>query len=37
MIESDDYATAFGVYEGAVKPGKLITLRQKARVIKKSS
>jgi hypothetical protein len=22
MIESDDYATAFGVYEEAVKPGQ---------------
>ena len=35
---TSDYATACGAYEEAVKrrPGKLITLRQKARVIKKS-
>ena len=33
-----DYASACGAYDEAVKrrPGKLITLRQKARVIKKS-
>jgi hypothetical protein len=33
-----DYGTAISTYEEAVKrrPGKLITLRQKARVIKKS-
>ena len=33
-----DFASACGAYEEAVKrrPGKLITLRQKARVIKKS-
>jgi hypothetical protein len=33
-----DFATACGAYEEAVKrrPRKLITLRQKARVIKKS-
>ena len=33
-----DYSTACGAYDEAVKrrPGKLITLRQKARVIKKS-
>jgi hypothetical protein len=33
-----DFGSACGVYEEAVKrrPGKLITLRQKARVIKKS-
>jgi hypothetical protein len=33
-----DYASACGAYEQAVKrrPGKLITLRQQARVIKKS-
>jgi hypothetical protein len=33
-----DFASAWGAYEEAVKrrPGKLITLRQKARVIKRS-
>ena len=33
-----DFASACGAYDEAVKrrPGKLITLRQKARVIKKS-
>jgi hypothetical protein len=33
-----DYASACGAYEEAVKrrPGKLVTLRQKARVIRKS-
>jgi hypothetical protein len=33
-----DYATARGAFEEAVKrrPGKLITFRQKARVIRKS-
>jgi hypothetical protein len=33
-----DYPSALGTYEEAVKrrPGKLITLRQQARVIKKS-
>jgi hypothetical protein len=33
-----DYLSAVGAYEEAVKrrPGKLITLRQQARVIKKS-
>jgi hypothetical protein len=33
-----DYSSAVGAYEEAVKrrPGKLITLRQQARVIKKS-
>jgi hypothetical protein len=35
---ASDYSTASRAYEEAVKhrPGKLITLRQKARVIKKS-
>jgi hypothetical protein len=35
---ASDYATGCAAYEEAVKrqPGKLITLRQKARVIKKS-
>ena len=35
---TSDFANACGAYEEAVKcgPGKLITLRQKARVIKKS-
>ena len=35
---ASDFASACGAYEEAVKrrPGKLITLRQKARVIKKS-
>ena len=35
---TSDYASACGAYNEAVKrrPGKLITLRQKARVIKKS-
>ena len=35
---TSDFASACGAYEEAVKrrPGKLITLRQKARVIKKS-
>ena len=35
---ASDFASAFGAYDEAVKrrPGKLITLRQKARVIKKS-
>jgi len=35
---ASDYASASGAYDEAVKrrPGKLITLRQKARVIKKS-
>jgi hypothetical protein len=35
---ASDYATARGVFDEAVKrrPGKLITLRQKARVIQKS-
>ena len=35
---ASDYASACGAYEEAVKrrPGKLISLRQKARVIKKS-
>ena len=35
---ASDYASACGAYAEAVKrrPGKLITLRQKARVIKKS-
>ena len=35
---ASDYASACGAFEEAVKrrPGKLITLRQKARVIKKS-
>jgi hypothetical protein len=35
---ASDYASACGAYDEAVKrrPGKLITLRQKARVIKKS-
>jgi hypothetical protein len=35
---ASDFSTASGAYEEAVKrrPGKLITLRQKARVIKKS-
>ena len=35
---TSDYASACGAYDEAVKrrPGKLITLRQKARVIKKS-
>ena len=36
---ASDFASACGAYEEAVKrrPGKLITLRQKAPVIKKSS
>ena len=35
---ASDYANACGAYDEAVKrrPGKLITLRQKPRVIKKS-
>ena len=35
---ASDYASACGAYDEAVKrrPGKLITLRQKARVIRKS-
>ena len=35
---ASDYASACGAYDEAVRrrPGKLITLRQKARVIKKS-
>jgi hypothetical protein len=35
---ASDYASARGAFDEAVKrrPGKLITLRQKARVIKKS-
>ena len=35
---ASDYASACGAYDEAVKrrPGKLITLRQKARLIKKS-
>ena len=35
---ASDFVSACGAYEEAVKrrPGKLITLRQKARVIKKS-
>jgi hypothetical protein len=35
---ASDYTTAHSAYEEAVKrrPGKLITLRQKARVIQKS-
>ena len=35
---ASDFASACGAYEEAVKrrPGKLITLRQKARVIKQS-
>jgi len=35
---SADYGSACGAYDEAVKrrPGELITLRQKARVIKKS-
>ena len=35
---ASDYASARGAYDEAVKrrPGKLITLRQKARVIKRS-
>ena len=35
---ASDFASACGAYEEAVKrrPGKLITLRQKARVIKRS-
>lgn len=35
---ASDYASACGAYDEAVKrrPGKLVTLRQKARVIKKS-
>ena len=35
---ASDFASACGAYDEAVKrrPGKLITLRQKARVIKKS-
>ena len=35
---TSDYASACGAYDEAVKrrPGNLITLRQKARVIKKS-
>jgi hypothetical protein len=35
---ASDYASACGAYDEAVKrrPGELITLRQKARVIKKS-
>ena len=35
---ASDYTSACGAYEEALKrrPGKLITLRQKARVIKKS-
>ena len=35
---TSDFASACGAYDEAVKrlPGKLITLRQKARVIKKS-
>ena len=35
---ASDFSTASSAYEEAVKrrPGKLITLRQKARVIKKS-
>jgi hypothetical protein len=35
---ASDFSTAQSVYDEAVKrrPGKLITLRQKARVIKKS-
>jgi hypothetical protein len=35
---ASDYATAKSAYEGAVKrrPGRLITLRQKARVIQKT-
>jgi hypothetical protein len=35
---ASDYSSAVGVFEEAVKrrPGKLITLRQEARVIKKS-
>jgi hypothetical protein len=35
---ASDYATARGAFDEAVKrrPGKLITLRQKARVIQKS-
>jgi hypothetical protein len=38
MPLASDYASASGAYDEAVKrwPGKLITLRQKARVIKKS-
>jgi len=36
---ASDFSTAQSAYEEAVRrqPGKLITLRQKARVIKKSS
>ena len=35
---ASDYASACGTYEEAVKrrPGKLVTLRQQARVIRKS-
>ena len=35
---ASDYASACGAYDEAVKrrPGKFVTLRQKARVIKKS-
>jgi hypothetical protein len=35
---ASDFASACGAYDEAVKrrPGKLVTLRQKARVIKKS-
>ena len=35
---ASDYASACGAYDEAVKrrPGKLVTLRQKARVIKRS-
>jgi hypothetical protein len=35
---ASDYASAWGAYDEAVKcrPGKLITLRQKARMIKKT-
>ena len=35
---ASDFASACGAYEQAVKrrPGKLVTLRQKARVIRKS-
>jgi hypothetical protein len=38
IVLVSDYPSALGTYEEAVKrrPGKLITLRQQARVIKKS-
>ena len=38
IAPASDYATARGAFDEAVKrrPGKLITLRQKARVIQKS-